>query len=666
MKSPVRIFISVSAFICFGIFLRAQTPVIDSLYSVLEKTTFDSLKVDVMNSIGKEYINSGEYEKALGIVKDAKKLADKLNYQKGLADYFSNMGTIFYYEGNVSEALTSNFSALRIRDSIHDKKGIASSYNNLAILYNYQGNPKQALQYLLPALQIKQELGDKKAVVSTYNNIGMTYSDDKNYPEALKYLQKALQTSEETKNKKGLGNAYQNIGLVFLEEEKYDTALFYFTKALDLREEMGAKSGMVSSLVSTGQTYTRLKKFPPAHENLERGLALAQQIGDKDGIKNSYQGLAELGEAEGNFENAFIYYKKFREAEDSLKNDENTKRNTRAEMNYLFEKKQAEQDKKDALLEEQAKKDQLKVYFISGILLLVIVFAIFAYRSLIQKRNANKELDSKNQKIEQAYKIIETKNQEITDSINYAQRIQQSILPAKNEIPNCFPQSFVFYRPKDIVGGDFYYFSKQNENYFLATADCTGHGVPGAFMSLIGSKELQIANSLSSSPGKILQLLNVGLKETLKQNNLQGTKDGMDIALISVELGVRSSEKKFLKFAGANRPLWILRENGNEMEEIKPTKNAIGGYTDDSQIFDEHTTEMKSGDCVYIFTDGYADQFGGKQREKKMTTKRFRELLFSVKNKTMNEQGIAVEKYFDEWKNELEQLDDILVIGIKF
>jgi serine phosphatase RsbU (regulator of sigma subunit)/Tfp pilus assembly protein PilF len=666
LKRFTQILVFIAAFSCCGIFLRAQTPVIDSLYTVLGKTSVDSLKVDVMNAIGKEYTNNGDYEKARGIVEDGKDISDKISYQKGLADYYSNMGVIYYYDGNISEALNSNFSALKIRETIGDKKGIASSYNNLAILYNYQGNRKEALRYLLPALQIKEDLGDKKAVVSTYNNIGMTYSDDKNYSEALKYLKKALKTSEETGNKKGLGNAYQNIGLVFFAQEQFDTALVYFTKALAFREEIGSKSGMVSSLVSTGQTYTGLKQFPLAHANLERGLTLAQKIGDKDGIKNSYQGLSELGEAEGNFENAFSYYKLFREAEDSLKNDENTKKSTRAEMNYLFEKKQAEQDKKDALLEEQAKKDKLKVYFVSGILLLVIVFAVFAYRSLIQKRNANRELDSKNQKIEQAYKIIENKNQEITDSINYAQRIQQAILPAATEIPNYFPESFVFYRPKDIVGGDFYYFSKQNNSCFLATADCTGHGVPGAFMSLIGSKELQIANGLSDSPGKILQLLNVGLKETLKQNNLAGTKDGMDIALMSLEWGVRSSEYMKLRYAGANRPLWILRAGGNEIEEIKPTKNAIGGYTEDSQVFAEHEFEFAKGDNVYIFTDGYSDQFGGKNSGKKMTTKRFRELLLSVKNKSMREQGTAVENYFDEWKNDLEQLDDILVIGIRF
>ena len=635
--SPVKLFryfiFLLTATIFCSISLHAQNRYLDSLKNILKTSKGDTNEVNTLNEIAKELTNTGAYDKARNYAEQAQILANQLRYQKGIADYYSTIGIIFYYEGNITEALNGNLASLKIREKLNDKKGIAGSYNNLAIIYNYQGNPKEALRYLLLALQIKEDLGDKKGVVSTYNNIGLAYSDMGNYPEALKYFQKAKIKSEETGNKKSEANALQNIGGVYFIKKQFDTALVYYKNALSIREQLGNRQGIGSSLVTTGQTYTELKEYKLAHDYLNRGLALSQELGNKEGIKNSYSGLATLAEAENNFKDAFKYYKLFRVTQDSLQNDENIKKSITAEMNYAFEKKQtitkAEQDKKEALLQEQAKKQQQTVYFISGILLLVVLFSILIYRGFLQKRNANRELDIKNHKIEQAYKIIETKNQEITDSINYAQRIQNAILPDYHEIANAFPESFVFYRPKDIVGGDFYYFTRKNNSCFIATADCTGHGVPGAFMSLIGSKELQIANGLFSSPGKILQQINIGLKETLKQNHLDATKDGMDIAFLKIE-------NNAVDYAGANRPLWIFRNGNSEVEEIKATKAAIGGFTPDDQEFSEHHFELSKGDTIYFFTDGYSDQFGGKAGQKKMSTKRFRELLVQIKNQKMN------------------------------
>lgn len=658
-----------SVLIC-GASLHAQNKTLDSLKNVLKTSKGDSLEVNTLNEIAKELTNTGAYDKARNYAEQARILAEQLSYQKGLAEYYSTLGIIYYYQGNVAEALNVNLASLKIREKLGDKKGIAGSYNNLAVIYNFQGNYKEALRYLLLALQIKEDLGDKKGVVTTYNNIGLTYSDEKNYPEALKYLDKARIKSAETGNKKSEANALHNIGGIYFALEKYDTALTYFKKALAIRDSMGNRQGIVSSLITAGETYVHLKQYKLAHDHLEGGLALALELKNKEGIKNSYSGLATLAEAENNFKDAYKFYKLFREAQDSLKNDENTKKAVAAEMNYAFERKQAiakaEQDKKDAIqqenekvLQEKSEKQQLMVYFISGMLLLVVVFSVFVYRGFLQKRNANRELDVKNQKIQQAYKIIETKNQEITDSINYAQRIQNAILPSANEISAAFPESFVFYRPKDIVGGDFYYFMKREQSCFIAAADCTGHGVPGAFMSLIGSKELQLANGVATSPGKILGQINIGLKATLKQNNLDATKDGMDVAMLKIK-------NNTVDYAGANRPLWILRKNAAEIEEIKGTKSAIGGFTPDEQEFTEHRLEMTKGDTVYFFTDGYADQFGGQTGNKKLSTKRFKELLVKNSSQNMQEQLHSIESFFDEWKGNIEQLDDILVIGIRF
>ena len=265
-------------------------------------------------------------------------------------------------------------------------------------------------------------------------------------------------------------------------------------------------------------------------------------------------------------------------------------------------------------------------------------------------------------KLEVQKELIEDKNKEITDSINYAQRIQQAILPNLDEITTAFPQSFVLYKPKDIVSGDFYFYTKKDFTHIIAAVDCTGHGVPGAFMSMIGAEKLNDAVMQRSTTSSILELLNKGIKTSLKQSEENGdsTRDGMDLALISVDYS-----KQNLNYSGANRPFWIIRNNSKELEEIKATKKAIGGFTEYSQEFENHVIELNDGDTIYLCTDGFADTFNG-ITSKKLNTKKFKEILIEIQSKTMHEQGIYLNDFIEDWKGNSEQIDDILVIGIRF
>lgn len=256
--------------------------------------------------------------------------------------------------------------------------------------------------------------------------------------------------------------------------------------------------------------------------------------------------------------------------------------------------------------------------------------------------------------------IVEEKNKNITDSINYARRIQEAKLPKKENIYASLPQSFVLFKPKDIVSGDFYFFHRNHKYIFIAAADCTGHGVPGAFMSMIGSEQLMDAVTQSTDTSEILKSLNKGIKKSLHQtSSSESTRDGMDIAICSVD-----AENRIVKFAGANRPLWVIRKNQKRIEEIKAIKKAIGGLTDDNQNFPTHELQLQHGDTFYISTDGYADQFGG-QYGKKLMTKRFKEILIDIQDKPMTDQKIYLENYIENWKTGTEQVDDILVIGVR-
>jgi serine phosphatase RsbU (regulator of sigma subunit) len=282
-------------------------------------------------------------------------------------------------------------------------------------------------------------------------------------------------------------------------------------------------------------------------------------------------------------------------------------------------------------------------------------------RSLLERslEVSSTELNQANSRIREQLSIIEEKNKNITDSINYAKRIQQAILPGEEEIKKSFPDSFILYRPKDVVSGDFYWFAEREGKRLIAAADCTGHGVPGAFMSMIGTAFLnEIVNERGiTRPAMILSELRHRVIAALKQHGTEGEqKDGMDISLLAFD------EKGKAEWAGANNPLWLMRSN--ECLEYKPDKRPIGFYRGQGLPFTHHEVELKKGDSLYLFTDGYADQFGGSMG-KKFKYRQMQDVMLSVCGRPMSEQHRVLHTVIEEWKGTLEQVDDILVLGIR-
>lgn len=320
----------------------------------------------------------------------------------------------------------------------------------------------------------------------------------------------------------------------------------------------------------------------------------------------------------------------------------------------------------------------------------IVTMFFLSYFITHSRVSYQREINSKNLQLEE-------KNKDILDSIHYANRIQQAILPKKEEIKKHLDDFFILYKPKDIVSGDFYWFNltpslskgegvlspsgRVREGFIIAAADCTGHGVPGAFMSMIGNDQLNhiVLEKKITKPSAILTELNRSIKSALKQTEAEGsTRDGMDIALISIRYEVQSIRKILLEYAGANRPLWIVKKDeGQEkrekmsspvpftLTEIKADKTAIGGSTEEDYQFKNHSLELNRGDAVYLFSDGYVDQFGGSQG-KKFMTKQLKELLLSIQEKPMQEQEIILNDTIEKWKGSQQQVDDILVIGIRF
>jgi serine phosphatase RsbU (regulator of sigma subunit) len=292
---------------------------------------------------------------------------------------------------------------------------------------------------------------------------------------------------------------------------------------------------------------------------------------------------------------------------------------------------------------------------------LALIMLVLIYGRYRTKKKANEALDRKNQEIEQQKKTVEEKNVEITSSIEYAKRIQDAIMPSMDEIHSTLPESFVYYRPKEIVSGDFYWYAKQGKISFIAAVDCTGHGVPGAFMSMIGNDHLnQIVNvEKRSRPDEILNRLHHEIQVTLKQKHgVTDNHDGMDIALCAID-----HDKNRLYFASANRYLYMVRDN--KLSEIKGDHFNLGGIMhEDVRHYNLHEVALKKGDVFYIFSDGISDQFGG-EKSKKFGYKRLKELLTQLHPKPMEEHRSIFEKTILDWMGEDDQIDDFLLIGIR-
>lgn len=274
--------------------------------------------------------------------------------------------------------------------------------------------------------------------------------------------------------------------------------------------------------------------------------------------------------------------------------------------------------------------------------------------------NLEEKVHERTFELQSQKEMVEEKNREIVDSINYALRLQRAIIPTESKVKSALPGSFVLFKPKDIVSGDFYWMNEIDQKVLIAAIDCTGHGVPGAMVSVVGANGLNrcIKEFNLKRPSEILDQLTKIVKETFESGE-DKVKDGMDGALLSVDLANRKIE-----YAGANNPLWIIRKDANELEEIKANKQPIGDF-DHSVPFTNHEIQLAEGDQIYIFSDGYVDQFGG-PKGKKFKYKTLQKLLFDNREKPMVEQKESLERTFTSWKGELEQLDDVCIIGIKF
>lgn len=665
--------------------------------ALCQKANYQTGAVEAMRNIGISYYLKGDYNQALRHYFDALKIAENIKYKKGIGRLHNNIASIYSNQGKYPEALENHLKALKIREEIGDKQGIAASLNNIASVYSNQGKYPEALEIHWKSLKQKEEIGDKQGIAYSLNNIASIYSNQLKNEEALETHFKALKIREEIGDKQGIAWSLNSVAGIYSNQGKNAESLEYYFKASKIQEEIGDRQGLATASQGLGNSYLALKQYDKALIYEQKALQIAQEIGHKELISGCNDALSRIYEAIGEGMKALYHHKQFKIYADSINNLEVENRTSNLTAQYESDKKEAifkaEQVQNEILHQQRLQEQNYILYGFAGLLIAMSIVAYLLFLNQqkekkaklisIEKNNEilqkNEEINQQKEELSQTLDIVgaqrnelQQKNKDITDSINYAQRIQKAILPFPERIAERFGADnfFVLYKPRNIISGDFYFYEQIEEKTVIAVVDCVGHGVPGAFMSMIGNQILTdiIIKNEQFSPDKILTSLHHEVRRTLRQDINTDSRDGMDVAIIVITKDLENITH--IEYAGAMSPLFWVHDG--KFEEIKGDRKVIGGqqYKEEKErLFTKHTIKLENDSqpsTFYLCTDGFQDQFGGKQ-DKKFMVKRFRELLFSISDKSMAEQKNVLENNINQWIEEgsQKQTDDITIVGVR-
>jgi serine phosphatase RsbU (regulator of sigma subunit)/Tfp pilus assembly protein PilF len=674
----------------------AQNTEADSLKKLLTGHREDTLKADILISICMNVFRAAP-DTAIVYGKEALDLAERLSYGKGAANASKFIGMGYYFLGDYAETITYWQQSLGWFEAINDKRGVSNILSNLGALYANQGDDVQAIDFHLRSLKAAEEAKDTLRIVTSMINIGVVYlNNPKTHDIALGYNLSALPLSEKLGNNDAIGTVSVNLGEIYFHRESYDTALYYYEKSLNafrksnsgnvpytltnigkvymkrgdfqkaiefqqeayrIAESSNAKLEMTSTLLGLAGTYREAGRMRSAVESYDRARRIAEEIGAKNELKQAFEGLAASYSLLKDYASAFKFQALLTDIKDTLYVAANEKKIQFRQLNYELEKKETQISllTKDKELQDVVIKKQkfTQRTFIIGFIIAILI-AVQTYRNYRRKVRVNELLARQKEEIE-----IQNKN--MTVSINYAERIQSAMFPSGCILSPSLFEYFILFKPLDIVSGDFYWFRNTNNSVFIAAADCTGHGVPGAFMSVLGISYLnELVNStVALQASEVLSRLREHVIKTLHQkNDPKSTRDGMEMSLIKLD-----QEKNILQFSGARRPLYLIRDSN--LSELAGDKIPLGIHFDANDTFNDKEIEIRKNDIVYLFSDGFADQIGGPEK-KTLKAKRFKDILLNNCHLPMAEQKELLEKSLEDWKAGNSQTDDILVIGIKF
>jgi serine phosphatase RsbU (regulator of sigma subunit) len=605
--------------------------------------------------IGQAKLQLAEYNEALSFLLSALEIAERLKYEACIGLTFKLMGHIYLHQNDVDRAEEHYEKSLVIAQKTSNNELIAGIQNGIGNVFAARKDYKRALEAYFLAQKIAQKLDDKSKIADIESNIGRIYLAQGMNSLAIEFFQKGLETAKKFNNLEEVADNSLILSTYYLQKILPDNALIYAEISLDAAERMKAKFLIQKCLSLLSEIYGQKEEYKKAYDYNQRSKVLQDSILGKD-YEQQYAAITAQYENQAKDKERIINQLQLEQKNKDLQNQQ--------KITYIFLAS--------------------SIIFI-GLSILAFMLYRNQYKAVKQIQTQNRQIiaqndeiniksqeinaqkraiEDKNEDLEMAYHEIEKKNESIMASISYAKRIQTALLPDQEEVNTLFPQSFVYYKPKDVISGDFYYLTEVRNRVIIAVADCTGHGVPGAFMSVLGVQSLnKIIQSGIISPDKILGELHKEIRQVLKQQ-MNEVRDGMDIILCVV-----NKEQKTLEYAGAINPLYYIQFTENQLAEffeIKATKRTIGGFQRDEEerFFDKHTIDISIPTTFYLATDGYRDQFGG-ENNKKFMARRFKEMLFHIQDKPMQVQQQIVDEVITKWLGKNAQIDDMLVVGIK-
>ena len=477
------------------------------------------------------------------------------------------------------------------------------------------------------------------------------------FREALDYYEQALAMWEEEDYKEGIKGSLHNMGIIYVTAGMPDMALPYLRRALAIAQELNDRAVESSIYLRLGQVYILFENYGRASEYLNRSLELSLELDTKETQMGVYEVLSDLNIKQGRYRDALNYFKLHSAIKDTLTRKERLDQITEMQVKYETEAT----EKENALLMAESELADTRLWWTRIILTITIIAIVIFLIMVVQLIRANNLKKKVNIELAQKNTLITEQKKEITDSIQYASRIQNAMLPPGDYLDSVLPERFIIFKPRDIVSGDFYYITEKDGKVICVVADCTGHGVPGALMSMLGISFLnEIISKHRDLPhsNEILEELRAHVIKSLHQTGRVGeSQDGMDLALYIVDMKSRKME-----FSGANNSLWLIRDG--ELIEKQANRMPIGIYSWVDDPFTRHDVDLQKGDLVYSFSDGYYDQFGGPS-QKKFMIKNFKKMLLKIHSKSMKEQKKIMVETLEQWMADTSQVDDILVVGVR-
>jgi serine phosphatase RsbU (regulator of sigma subunit) len=606
------------------------------------------------------------YDSSIAVIKKARKYYEKVKYSKGIGKTFAGEGSVYIYTGNFLMAQKMYLQAQDYYEKINEITELGSVYANLGIVFKSFKNYTKALEYQRKAIEIYEKQNDYFRLAYPYKSIGDIMDLQKKYDSATYYYDKAFYFCEKSGNKAMLGTLVCNIGIMKGAQGKPKEAIIEYEKAIALEEKQNNEYMLSVIYSNLSQSYLDLKDYKKALTTGRRGLDYANKIESNNEIMINSWMVALAYEGIGDKSNAFNYFKTYMTWKDSLLNEEKISELAVKDATYEYDKEKLADSLKNVneqnlihekvkIKEKEIKQGNIIRYLLIGGLLLVVLFAFFFYKRLKLTQKQKKIIEEQKKLVEHQRELVDEKQKEILDSIHYAKRIQNTLLAHEDFVNENLVNNFILFNPKDIVSGDFYWATKRDNLFYLAVCDSTGHGVPGAFMSLlnIGFLSEAINEKDILEPNKVFDYVRNRLINSLGK---EGQKDGFDGILLCFNTITNS-----ITYAAAhNEPILI---SNNTIIELERDKMPVG-IGERKENFALYTIDAKQGDTLYLYTDGFADQFGG-PKGKKFKYKQLNELLLSINSKTLNEQSKLLRETFDNWRGNLEQVDDVCIIGIK-